>query len=119
MVIDHARAFPPAQILVESWQGVASAQALERLGLPVTITTPTPKSNAEEWTSLAQLLRSRRIVTPANPELREELLGLSYDLTPSGIRVVDRGKAHQDRSVAIRMIAHHLAQAPKTPAMVW
>src|SRR5258708_15556084 len=34
--------------------------------------------------------------------LREELLNLTYEVGPSGIRVIDKGAVHQDHAVAVR-----------------
>ena len=44
------------------------------------------------------------VVLPAHARLREELLGLVYEVTASGVRVVDRGRVHQDHAVCLRMV---------------
>jgi hypothetical protein len=96
---------------IESWQGVAAVQSLQRLGLPVELFAPTAKAHAEEWPILAQRLSSRTIVLPKHEALREELLGLSVDLGPQGVRVVDRGRVHQDHAVAVRGVVAGLTTA--------
>ena len=87
---------------IESWQGVAAVQSLQRLGLPVELFAPTAKAHAEEWPILAQRLSSRTIILPTHDRLREELLNLTVDLGPQGVRVIDRGRVHQDHCVAVR-----------------
>jgi phage terminase large subunit-like protein len=96
---------------IESWQGVQAAQSLQRLGLPVELFAPTAKANAEEWPTLAQKLSSRTIVLPKHERLREELLNLTVDLGPHGVRLIDRGKVHQDHAVAIRGVVAGLTMA--------
>ncbi len=51
---------------------------------------------------LAGKLASRSIDLFPHARLREELLNLVYEVTPVGVRVVDRGKVHQDHAVAVR-----------------
>jgi hypothetical protein len=96
--------FPPLLIRVETWQGMGAAQMLQAAKLPVELYTPSAKSNAEEWPMLIARLTQRTLVLPKHPRLREELLNLTYELTASGIRVVDRGKIHQDHAVVVRGI---------------
>jgi hypothetical protein len=98
---DLAARFRP-QWRVESWQGVAAVQSLQRLGLPVALFTPTAKTNSEEWPVLAQRLAARTVVLPPHARLREELLNLVYQVGPTGVRVIDRGAVHQDHAVAVR-----------------
>jgi hypothetical protein len=118
MIVDIAETFPPSRVIVESWQGLGTAQSLTRLGWPVAIATPTAKSNAEQWSTLAQLFASRRIVLPPHERLRAELLNLSAEMTPSGLRVTDRGSVHQDHAVIVRMLASALAET-REPAHIW
>jgi hypothetical protein len=87
---------------IESWQGVAATQSLQRLGLPVELFAPTARAHAEEWPILAQRLASRTIVLPKHERMREELLNLTVSLGPQGVRVIDKGRVHQDHAVAIR-----------------
>ena len=90
------------RIRIESWQGVSAAQALQRIGLPVELFSPTAKAHAEEWPVLAQRLAARSLVLFPHVRLREELLGLVYEVGSVGVRVIDRGKVHQDHAVAVR-----------------
>jgi hypothetical protein len=99
---DLATRFRPQTIRVESWQGVSAVQALQRLGLPVELFTPTAKTNSEEWPVLAQRLATRTLVLPPHARLREELLNLSYEVGPTGVKVIDRASVHQDHAVAVR-----------------
>jgi len=96
---------------IESWQGVAAVQSLQRLGLPVELFPPTAKAHAEEWPVLAQRLSSRTIILPKHERLREELLNLTVDLGPQGVRLIDRGKVHQDHAVAVRGVVAGLTTA--------
>jgi hypothetical protein len=96
---------------IESWQGVSAVQSLQRLGLPVELFAPTAKAHAEEWPVLAQRLSSRTLVLPTHERLREELLNLTVDLGPSGIRVIDRGRVHQDHATAVRGVVAGLSTA--------
>lgn len=94
--------FDLSAIQVESWQGMASVQRLQQLGLPVELYSPSQKRNTEQWGLLHHRLETRTIILPAHFRLREELLNLVYEVTPNGVRVLDRGKVHQDHAVALR-----------------
>jgi hypothetical protein len=118
IIVDLAEVFQPEQILIESWQGISVAQSLQRLRWPAVLATPTAKSNAEQWSVLGSLFASRRIVLPVHARLREELVNLSVEMTPLGIKVVDRGSVHQDHAVTVRMLAAALVTAPER-VMVW
>lgn len=107
-IVGLAQAFALMNIRIESWQGLSAVQALQRLGLPVTLFTPTSKSNSEEWPVLAQLLSTHRLVLPPHARLREELLNLVYEIGPHGVRVIDRGQVHQDHAVAVRGVCASL-----------
>jgi hypothetical protein len=105
---------------IESWQGVAAVQSLQRLGLSVELFHPTARQHAEEWPILAQRLSSRTLVLPKHERLREELLGLTVDLGPQGVRVIDRGRLHQDHAVSVRGVVAALTAAGRAmdPALV-
>jgi hypothetical protein len=77
-------------------------QRLLALGLPVELFTPTIKTATEEWPILVRRFSDRTIILPKHERLRDELLNLSYEVTPTGIRVTDKGKVHQDHAVAVR-----------------
>src|SRR5207244_3450740 len=83
-------------------------EALQQLGLPVAIATPTPKTNADEWGLLAQRLAAGTVVLFPHARLREELLNLSVEVGPTGAKVTDRGKVHQDHAVAVRGVVASL-----------
>jgi len=106
--------FPPVCIAIESWQGIALAEQLGQT-LPVEVVTPTMKSNTEAWPLLLQRLTERTIVLPRHARLREELLGLVVEVGPTGARVVDRGRAHQDHAVTCRMLCKLLEPWTLTP----
>jgi hypothetical protein len=108
-VKDLSDAFQVRRWRIESWQGVGAVQSLQRLGLRVELFAPTAKAHAEEWPILAQRLSSRTIVLPKHERLREELLNLTVDLGPRGVRVIDRGRVHQDHAVAVRGVVAALA----------
>jgi hypothetical protein len=112
---EEARRFPPRTIQVETWQGIASAQRLQRLGLPVELFTPTAKSNSEQWPLLASRLAAGTIVLFPHARLRDELLNLVYEVGASGVRVIDRGKVHQDHAVAVRGVVAQLTAAIGCP----
>lgn len=90
------------EIRIESWQGVQAAQALTASGHRVELFAPTAKAHAEEWPLLVQQLAARSIILPKHARLREELLNLVVEVGPQGVRVIDRGKIHQDHAVAVR-----------------
>lgn len=108
-VQDLSRRFRVRRWRIESWQGVAAVQSLQRVGLPVELFAPTAKAHAEEWPMLAQRLSSRTIVLPKHERLREELLNLTVELGPQGVRVIDKGKVHQDHAVCVRGVVASLA----------
>jgi hypothetical protein len=116
-IVVLAKVFRLTTIRIESWQGLSAVQSLQRLGLPVTLFTPTPKAHAEEWPILSQLLTERRLVLFPHAQLREELLNLLYEPGPSGIRVTDRRSGvHQDHAVAIRgVVAALISTTGETP----
>jgi len=118
---DLAERFSLHDIWIESWQGLASAQSLARLGLPVKLFTPTAKAHAEQWPLLASRLSAGTLVLPTHACLREELLNLVVEMGPQGVKVVDRGKIHQDHAVAVRMTVAMLAAsgADVTASLNW
>jgi hypothetical protein len=109
---DLAARFPCWRIRIESWQGVSAVQTLTALGLPVELFHPTAKAHAEEWPILAQRLSAHTLVLPPHARLREELLNLSYEVTSTGIKVIDKGSVHQDHAVAVRMLCAAFAGLP-------
>jgi Terminase large subunit, ATPase domain len=107
-IAELCRTFPMARVRVESWQGVSAVQNLQRRGLPVKLFAPTAKAHAEEWPVLAQRLATGTIALPPHARLREELLNLVVEMGPTGVKVVDRGKVHQDHAVAVRGVVAQL-----------
>jgi hypothetical protein len=105
---DLSERFTVDQWRIESWQGVAAVQSLQRAGLPVELFAPTAAAHASEWPILAQRLSSRTIALPRHERLRDELLGLVYEVGPRGVRVVDKGRVHQDHAVAVRGVVASL-----------
>jgi len=81
---------------------MSAGQSLMRHGLNVELFTPTAKAHAEEWPLLAQRLAARTLVLPPHARLREELLNLVYEVGPQGVRLIDRGRIHEDHAVAVR-----------------
>jgi hypothetical protein len=116
---DLAATRPVKKIRIESWQGVSAAQALTADRLPVELFTPTAKAHAEEWPLLVQALSGRTIVLPKHERLRDELLNLAYEVGPTGVRVIDRGKIHQDHAVAVRGVVAGLQRPVWTIGHVW
>jgi hypothetical protein len=108
-MLDLAQRFPPKRIRIESWQGLSAAQELKAEGLPVELFAPTAKAHAEEWPVLAQRLSSRTVRLFPHARLREELLNLSVELGPSGVKVIDKGRIHQDHAVVVRGIVAGLS----------
>jgi hypothetical protein len=98
------------KIRIESWQGISSVQSLSRLGLPVELFAPTAKAHSEEWPVLAQRLSTRTLNLFPHARLREELLNLVYEVGPTGVKVIDRGRVHQDHAVAVCGVCAQLAQ---------
>jgi hypothetical protein len=92
-----------SKVRIESWQGAQLVQRLKARGLVVEEVFPSARLHANEWPMLAARLTSRTLLLPRHERLREELLGLSTELTATGIRVVDRGRVHQDHAVALRL----------------
>lgn len=110
-LLDLANRFTTLRLVrVESWQGIALVERLQACGLPVEVFTPTPKAHAEEWPQLAQALGAARLVLFPHARLREELLNLTVEVGPTGAKVVDRGKVHQDHAVAVRGVVASLRQ---------
>ncbi len=103
-LLDLDRRFNLREVRIESWQGIAAVQSLERAELPVSLFHPTPKAQAEEWPLLHQRLVEKTLVLPNHARLREELINLVYETTRTGVRVVDRGRVHQDHAVTVRMV---------------
>ena len=118
-LLELRQVFDIRRIRVESWQGAASVQRLQALGLPVEIMTPSQKTNSEEWPALIQALASHRLILPPHERLREELLNLTYEVGPSGIRVIDKGSVHQDHAVAVRGVVAGLMRPAPVPIALW
>jgi hypothetical protein len=55
-------------------------------------------------------------VLPPHARLRQELLNLVVELGATGVKVIDRGKVHQDHAVAVRgVVAQLVAPACAEP----
>jgi len=102
--------------LIEVWQGAQLAERLRMHGLPVNLISPTAKSMSEMWSCLARVVSEHRIALPENPRLRRELSGLTYTLSPTGIKV--ESNPHADIAVTIGMLCVAL-DVERVPAMVW
>jgi hypothetical protein len=111
-ILRLAQAFPTRSIQIESWQGVSAVQSLQRRGLPIAIFTPTARAHSEQWPCLSQRLASRSLVLPSHQQLRDELLNLTIELGPTGVKVVDPGQLHQDHAVVLRMLCAMLQPQP-------
>jgi hypothetical protein len=111
-IAELAAKFNIRKIRIESWQGIQAAQSLAAIGLPAELYAPTAKKHAEEWPVLVQQLTARTVELPKHARLREELLNLVVEVGPHGVRVIDRGKVHQDHAVAVRGVVAMLASAP-------
>jgi len=96
---------------IESWQGISIAQDLQQELPGVELFVPTAKAHAEQWPLLAHRLSNRTLILPRHLQLREELLGLSYEVGPMGVKVTDRTAVHQDHAVVVRMLVAALADA--------
>lgn len=118
-IADLCRRFHLRRVRIESWQGLSAVQRLTRLGLPAELYTPTSSTNAEEWPLLASRFSARTIQIPPHARLREELLNLTVELGPRGVRVVDKGQVHQDHAVAVRGVVAMLASKQVQQAGVW
>jgi hypothetical protein len=114
-ILDLAHRFPPKRIRIESWQGLTASQELKGEGLPVELFAPTAKAHGEEWPVLAQRLSSRTLRLFPHARLREELLNLTYEVGPSGVRVIDKGRIHQDHAVVVRGIVAGLSGSVLAP----
>ena len=110
-LLELAGRFELARIRVESWQGMATVQRLARLGLPVEVFQPSPKSLGEEWPTLAQRLAAGTLELFPHARLREELLNLTVEVGPAGAKVIDKGRVHQDHAVAVRGVCASLGHA--------
>ncbi len=111
---------PTGKIRIESWQGLSLAQELaDDRDVPVELFAPTAKAHAEEWPLLADWLAKRTLVLPEHPRLREELLALSYEVGPTGVKVTDRTAVHQDHAVVIRMIVAALGVYAAPPLWIF
>lgn len=98
------RRFNLRDVRIESWQGIAAVQSLQNADIPVELFHPTPKATSEEWPLLHQRLAERTLVLPKHARLRDELLNLVYEVGATGVRVIDRGRVHQDHAVCLRMV---------------
>ncbi len=97
--------FRVALVKVESWQGALLAERLSTFAKVATqIVEPSLKLQMQEWPLLAQRISDRSLIIPHHPQLRNELLGLTWEATAQGMKVVDKGRAHQDIAVTLRMI---------------
>lgn len=94
------------ELEIESPQGVLLAQRLALPGVRVETIHPTAKSNAERWGALYAALQNGTIRLPGDATLRRQLLSLTIKEGLTGWRVVDVPSIHQDRALAVAMVAH-------------
>ncbi len=92
-------------VKIESWQGKLLAERLSTFAKVTSeIVEPSLKLQMQEWPLLAQRISDRSIIIPHTPQLRNELLGLTWEATSTGMKVIDKGRAHQDIAVTLRML---------------
>lgn len=103
-VADLARIYGIRHLVVESPQGVAMAQELDKVPyLKAEFLTPTRKSNNERYGFLYQLLKKGFVRLPEDEALRRQLLTLTIQQVAGGesYKIVDQPDVHNDRAVAL------------------
>lgn len=88
------------KLLIESPQGLGSAQKLEVEGIPVEVVYPTAKHQREVWGRLQVLMQQGQIRLPPDKLMRAQLLSLVVVTTATGWRLDDDPRLHQDRALA-------------------
>ena len=106
-----------AKVYADPDQFVDSLQQLNRMGVRAEEFAFTSTSVGQVATALVQAFRSRQIVVPDNPALREELLQVRLRETSGAVaRLEHDPTGHDDQAVTIGMACHLLLAKQFTAA---
>ncbi len=98
------RRFRPRKVALDAYQGVALAQGLQALGVPVEPVHVTSLLNMECFGALVEAIGARRLVWPRHRRLEQELLNLEVKESLGGWTVRDReARFHRDVSFSLAL----------------
>jgi len=100
----------PGPLIVDPWQGVLLGQRLTQKGIAVLEHPFTSESRRKIFSTLLDLIRSRRLRARPHEALQRELLGLEVQETAAGWRIDHQRAGHDDHVIAVAMAAQHIAQ---------
>jgi len=104
-----AREFNGATVIYDPFQAVELSQRLAKRGVRCEQFTFSAQSVGRLALTLYQLLRSRSLALPNEPELLEELANVRLrETTPGSFRLDHDPDRHDDRAVALALAAHRL-----------
>ncbi len=107
-----ARSYNHASVVFDPWQAVHLTQRLRSRGVRIVEFTFSAQSVGRLASTLHQLLRSRTISLPDDPELLDELANVRLvERTPGVHRIEHDADKHDDRAIALALAAfgalHH------------
>lgn len=108
-IVEAAGAYNAAELVIDPWQAVGTAQRLRTRGLSVEEYPFTSSSVGRLASTLHLLIRSRALALPDDEALLSELANVRLRETSPGIVRLDHDAGgHDDRAVALALAAHRL-----------
>lgn len=98
-----------AAVHYDPYQGVLLGQRLQKQGILMKEYSFTSESRRKLFSTLLDLIRTRRLRAPLHAELRRELLNLEVTETSAGWRVDHRPGRHDDHVIAVALGAQAVA----------
>lgn len=105
-----------AVLVADPWQAIGMGQRLAARGVEVDEFNLNQGSNSRLASVMFQLLRTKALALPDDPDLLEELATVRIYEKASGLLKMDHDAgSHDDRASAIAMAAQKLLQGPPPP----
>ena len=107
-------------MIFDPYQAVGMMQRLRDRGVRTEEFTFSAQSVGRLGLTLHNLIRSRSLAIPDDPELIDELENVRLRETSPGVVRMDHDHGrHDDRAVALALAAHHLLEAPPITVPSW
>jgi phage terminase large subunit-like protein len=110
-LVEAARRYNGAELVIDPWQGIGMAQRLRSAGLRVREYAFTPSSVSRLAVTLHTQIRDHRLALPDDDALVGELAHVRLRETSPGVLRLDHDPdKHDDRAVALGLAVHALAE---------
>jgi len=115
-VAEASAGYGHAPVVADPWQAVGSAQRLRSRGCRVEEFTFSASSVGRLASTLHLLIRQHCLALPDDPELLDELANVRLRETSPGVLRLDHDPdRHDDRAIALALVATHLLPKARQP----